>query len=297
MTKINTIPIVFPAGAYGTYLHWCLDTLTTKGPISAPFTHIGNSHNFKGGHLENMQGWNNFVALPSDRLFVRFHPKTTRKESLSKNLDQICDQANHVIYLCPDHESVLLMINNMFTKIWDNWFDRIFSVELDPMIIYKNWPVDPTLPISQLPPWVLREFLSLYLLPAWNSQVEWGNLHHQNQDNCCVVTVTELLTQIESTLTRIQKFCQLDYQRSVADLLDYHQTNLGLQKFLTQDRICQTIVDSIMEHKMHTWEPLPLPSEAWIQWQLRNLGYELRCHGLDMFPTNSVQLRELLYRV
>jgi predicted nuclease with RNAse H fold len=52
-----------------------------------------------------------------------------------------------------------------------------------------------------------------------------------------------------------------------------------------------------MEHKMHTWEPLPLPSEAWIQWQLRNLGYELRCHGLDMFPTNSVQLRELLYRV
>lgn len=37
-------------------------------------------------------------------------------------------------------------------------------------------------------------------------------------------------------------------------------------------------------------------SEAWIQWQLRNLGYEIQCHGLDKFPTNSVHLHELLYQ-
>jgi len=33
-----------------------------------------------------------------------------------------------------------------------------------------------------------------------------------------------------------------------------------------------------------------------IQWQLRNQGYEIQCHGLDMFPTNSVQLRKLIYK-
>lgn len=297
MARTSTIPIVFPGGAYGTYLHWCLDTLTSNNPVSSPFTSIGNSHNFKDGHLENMQGWNSFVLSPSEQLFVRFHPKTTRNESLSDNLDQVCAQANHVIYLCPDHQSVLLTINNMFIKIWDNWFDYTFSVELDPLIIYKNWPVDAAVPVSQLPRWVLREFLSLYLMPAWNSQVEWEYSCYQNRDNCCVVTVTELLTQIESTLTRIQKFCQLDYKRSVADLLDYHQLNLGLQKFLDQDQICQNIINSIMENQLHTWGALPLPSEAWLQWQLRNKGYEIRCHGLDNFPTNSVQLRELLYCV
>ena len=97
MTKIDTIPIVFPGGAYGTYLHWCLDTLTSKTPVYTPFTSIGSSHNFQGKHLYNMQGWNNFVLSPMDCKFVRFHPKSTKKESLSKNLDQICDQATNVI--------------------------------------------------------------------------------------------------------------------------------------------------------------------------------------------------------
>jgi len=43
------------------------------------------------------------------------------------------------------------------------------------------------------------------------------------------------------------------------------------------------------------WDPLPLPSEVWIQYRLRELGYEIRCHGLDIFPTTSVQLKKLLY--
>jgi hypothetical protein len=45
------------------------------------------------------------------------------------------------------------------------------------------------------------------------------------------------------------------------------------------------------------WNPLPLASEAWIQWQLRNLGWEIKCHELDIFPTNSVYLKELLYHI
>lgn len=297
MTKINTIPIVFPGGAYGTYLHWCLDTLTSNGPISKPFTNKGSSHIFRQGHLGSMQGWNNFVSDLSTDRFVRFHPKTTRNESLSKNLDQICNQATNVIYLYPDHESVLLTINNMFTKIWDNWFDHEFSAGLDPLVIYKNWPVNSEVPVSQLPRWVLREFLSMYLMPAWNDQVEWEHLLHWKRDNCCVVTVTDLLTRFEFTLGRIQKFCQLEYQKNISDLLEYHQINLELQKFLTQDSTCRAIVDSIIGSKLHTWDPLPLPSEAWVQWQLRNLGYEIQCNSLDTFPTNSVQLKELLYPV
>lgn len=289
--------IVFPGGAYGTYLHWCLDTLTSKDTIYKPFTENGSSHGFRGKHLIDMQGWNNFVLSPIDCKFVRFHPKSTKKESLTKNLDQICDQALNVIHLYPDHESVLLTINNMFTKIWNNWFDHEFSTELDPLIIYKNWPVDSEVPVSQLPRWVLREFLSMYLMPAWNDQVEWGHLSKWKRSNCCVVTVTDLLTQFESTLIRIQKFCQLEYHRSIKDLLIHHQANIKLQKFLTQDRTCRAIVNSIIESKAYVWDPLPLPSEAWVQWELRNRGFEIRCHELDTFPTNSIQLKELLYPV
>jgi hypothetical protein len=40
-----------------------------------------------------------------------------------------------------------------------------------------------------------------------------------------------------------------------------------------------------------------LASESYVQWQLRNLGYEIQCHELDKFPTNSVHLKELLYTI
>jgi len=244
-----------------------------------------------------MQGWNAFVSAPFNSKFVRFHPKTAKNESLSNNLDQICRQTNYVIYLYPDPNSVLLTINNMFTKIWANWFDYMFSTEIDPLTIYKNWPVDPTVPISLLPRWVLREFLSYYLMPAWYDQVEWNHLLRWRQENCCTVTVTDLLTQFDSTLIQIQKFCQLDYKHSVKDLYQSHQKNLKLQKFLNQDSVCRTIVESTLQEREHTWDPLPLPSEAWIQWELRNQGYEFQCQGVDRFPTNSLQLKKLLYNV
>ena len=41
---------------------------------------------------------------------------------------------------------------------------------------------------------------------------------------------------------------------------------------------------------------LPMASQAYIQWQLRNNGFEIRCDGLDNFPNDSVQLKSLLYQ-
>ena len=35
--------------------------------------------------------------------------------------------------------------------------------------------------------------------------------------------------------------------------------------------------------------------EAYVQHCLREQGYEIRCDGLDTFPTNSSDLRELIY--
>ena len=71
--------------------------------------------------------------------------------------------------------------------------------------------------------------------------------------------------------------------------------NIKLQKYINQDTICNQIIDTILTDKFMAWDPLPLPSESYVQWKLRELGYEIRCHGLDIFPTTSVQLKELLY--
>jgi len=134
-------------------------------------------------------------------------------------------------------------------------------------------------------------------MPSWFDQVEWyhpGRWHHAR---CQLVLTNELLYNFESTIQKLQKFCNLEFKKNIADLVPLHDTMLSLQPYLSQDQLCHNIVNHTLTNQLFEWRDIPLPSQSWVQWKLRKLGYEIRCYGLDMFPTNSVQLRELLYPV
>lgn len=292
-----TVAIVYPAGLYGTYLEWCLTTLTSTGSILSPFNSSGNSHTFQGVNLLNFNGWKNFVSSGNSAPFARFHPKILKEHNLSENLDYVCNTADSVIYLYPSKEYVLLSINNQLTKIWSNWWNVQMSSEIDIAKVYQNWPVATGTPASQIPQWIQREFLSFYLLPAWFNQVEWYHPDHWSNPQACIVTSKDLLFNFEESLNRIQRHCNLSFTRPVTDLLPYHKENLKLQTHLLQDQLCKDIVESSLNNISFDWELLPFGSEIWIQWELRNRGFEIQCDGLDIFPTNSIQLRELLYSV
>jgi len=293
-----TTAIAFNGGAYGTYLEWCLTTLSSTNNIVLPFSNIGNSHNFDGHHLLNINGWKNFKAANgTSAQFVRLHPKTLKTESLSANMDYLCDTADSVVYLYPDKESILLSLNNFTYKIWEDWWAHNFSAAVSVEKIYNNWPVSKDTKISDIPNWIKREFLSFYLMPAWFAQVEWNHLDTWQHPNCCVVTIDQLLYDFENTIQRIKAHCNLHFEKDVAELIPFHQQNLKLQKYISQDQICNQIVNDVVNHRQVEWEELTLTSESWVQWELRNRGFEIRCDGLDMFPTNSIQLRELLYPV
>jgi hypothetical protein len=292
-----TTAIVFNGGAYGTYLEWCLTTLSSTDDIVTPFSIVGNSHNFVGNHLSNIAGWKSFKLANCTSQFVRLHPKTRQNESLSANMEYLCSTAESVVYLYPTEELLLLSLNNFTYKIWEDWWEHSFSSVIDVDKIYNNWPVSKSTTISNIPNWIKREFLSFYLIPAWFSQIEWNHLDAWSHPKCCIVTVDQLLYDFENTIYRIKTHCNLHFKKDVAELVPSHQQNLKLQKYTNQDRICNQIIDAVVNNQQFEWEEITLTSESWIQWQLRNLGYELQCDGLDTFPTNSVQLRELLYSV
>lgn len=290
---------MFNGGAYGTYLEWLLTTLTTDCPVIEPFrTDSGNSHDFLGNHLINMNGWNNYVnpsRVPVQ--FVRIHPKTEKAESLTENLNTILKTVDRVIYLYPDPDSILLNINNYYTKIWENWWTWMFSKEIDPNDIYNNWPVDPATPLDQIPLWIQREFLSYYLLPSWFSQVEWFHPANWNHDRCQVVYIKDLLYNIEQVLADIKTFTGLTFTKSVEGMLPSHKKMLGLQKYRNQDLLCANIINSVKHNTEFSWinQELPLASQSYIQWKLREMGHEMECDGLDLFPTDSVNLKNILY--
>jgi hypothetical protein len=293
-----TVVVAYNAGSYGTYVEWCLTTLINHVPIIPPFTNRGNSHNFKGAHLGDVNGWLKYINSNEYYSIARLHPKTQIEQSLDQNLNFICDTAKSVIYLYPDVDSVLLCLNNYTTKTAPNWWKHQFDYQhINSDSIYQNWPLHNSCDIDQVSRWIRREFLSFYLVPAWFDQIEWYHPAHWSHPNACVVTVTELLFNFESTLSKIQRHCNLEFVKPTTDLLPYHQQNLNLQANIGQDSLCKNIVDCVLLEKQFNWGTLPLASEAWIQWQLRNLGWEIRCHELDIFPTNSIQLKELLYPV
>jgi len=295
MTEKTTV-IAFHGGCYGTYLEWCLSTLTSSEDIQTPFNSNGNSHKFLGHHLGCIQGWRIYRNKPQHYQFVRLHPKTEVDHCIQTNLREIAEQADKIIYLCPDKSTLLLCLNNHFYKIWDNWFSQSLGITSDINKIYNNWPVTADTPVDQISTWILREFCSFYLTPMWLDQIGWNDVPC-NHPKVMIVTVGQLLRDFETTLTKIQNFCDLNFIKPISELLLYHEQNLQLQKYLNHDQLCNHIIKSTIENFDFSWSPLSLPSESWIQWQLRNLGYEIRCNELDTFPTNSLQLKELLYSV
>ena len=290
--------IVYNGGAYGTYLHWVLTTLTQDIPIESPFTGVGNSHLFNGTACNSMDMYRSRIQDHNKYDIVRLHPKTLKTESLTESLDFICDTADKVLYLYPDADSMLLVINNYTSKIWYDWWTNQFIDQISKEKIYSNWPVSKNTAIEDIPVWIKREFLSFYLIPAWHDQVEWFHPTHYSNNNCQVIFVNDLLNNFEHTVQQAVNFLGVIITKPVSALTGLHHTNLSLQQHKNQDNLCQKIIDCVKLNFDFSWQEhiLPMASQAYIQWQLRNNGFEIRCDGLDYFPDNSVQLKNLLYQ-
>lgn len=293
----DTVPIVYNGGAYGTYLEWVLVTLTTDCAIIPPFTQVGNSHRYTGKLFLNINQWNTYANSTNEFQFVRIHPKESIEDSISTNLEIILSTVNKMIYIYPDRDSVLLNINNSYSKVWDDWWavrltDPIFAHNL-----YSSWSVNVATPVDQIPLWILREILSFNFMPSWYDEVEWYHPDHWQHPKCSIITISELLYNFEESLDKIQKFCNLRFTKNINQMIPYHKQMLQLQSNLDQDSVCRQIIQAVITDQYYKWKELPLLSQSWVQWELRNNGIEIKCNGLDNFPTDSVQLKKLLYNL
>lgn len=294
---IPTVPVIFHGGAYGTYVEWCLTTLCSDQPIQAPFTVLGNSHGFQGHHVaRTCEEWTNYVESNKHYPFVRTEPKIYETQSAVEFLNLVMSSVDRAVLLYPDPHSIVLNLNNVYYKTFADFWKYYFESDPDgASYVLQNWPVPPGTHINDVAVWIKREWLSLWFVPWWLDILEWYLPDRWQSDRCCVVLLQDLLHNFEPTLQRVVDFLALDTCRSVQELISYHEQNLQLQKHIDQDQICNAVVDCTLNSQYYEWTPLSLPSEAWVQWRLRTLGWEIRCDGLDILPTNSVHLKELIY--
>jgi len=294
------IAIAYSPGSYGSYLHWALDTLVNQTSVCSPLTELGNSHNAKKPAANMFEDLPRMLETANDHIsFFRIHPKNHKSHSLSRNLETLAANVDRTIHLYPAAEDALLVANNYYQKVYPSeatwWESHITGDDLDRL--RNNWPVTNGASILEIPIWVRREFLSLYLWPSWFDQVEWYHPDRWQDPRCHVVLVRDLLDNFEVTIDHILDLCGIVPVQKTQDLRWVHDEMLQMQRNLSQDRICSSIVDSVQTGSEFDWssDPVSLISSSWVQWKLRQLGWELMCDGLDVFPTNSVELQKLIY--
>jgi hypothetical protein len=173
-----------------------------------------------------------------------------------------------------DGESNLLF-NNPTTEDFSNWNSS-----------YTRW--------QDLSRWELREWFSLFYEGMLATQ-----LNSTVPDNCNFLTITnmQLLTNLKNTFFKVCNHFNLN-------IINQRQ----LESFVVTWREAQhyiilkyQIIDLILAHIVNYtekstfwWTNLDIIQEAIIQKRLRDLGYELRCDGLNKFPNDIKSLYNLL---
>jgi len=146
---------------------------------------------------------------------------------------------------------------------------------------YQNW--------ADLRPWELREWFSLFYV-EWTQ--EWIQSQYQISDNFLKITNAEILYNTNSALSKMIDHCGLTPDGDLGSFVTKWQ--LAQQYIVDEFNLLDLIVDSTINQKQFGWRPTHVIAEAIIQQRLRAHGYEIRCDGLDDFPTDSKTLYNLL---
>lgn len=149
---------------------------------------------------------------------------------------------------------------------------------------YDHW--------SQMQRWQLREWLSIFY-PDWVT--EFIESCHQVDNTWLKITNTELLFNTKQNLHSIISWCGLTITKDIDDFVNQWQS---AQKYVVDEfNLLDTILDFTLSRTDLEWKPINIIAESILQQRLRQFGFEIRCDGLNDFPTNSKQLYKLLEKV
>jgi hypothetical protein len=291
--KKQTTPILFSAGAYGSFLEWALLYFSGQTDIKDPIGRNGNSHNLRGRHLLDMSGWRNYLNSDNHYPLVRLHPKTLDDESIIDNVNEILSFVDKAILIYCGYDTLLLNINNKFEKVWEEGWLAHTQVSFKKNL--QGWGKNK---LADMSIWEIREFLSFFILAQHLDESGLDAILSYQSPTLIKVNVSDLLSNFESTIKLLLNWCNFDRVRSDFDRV-YHNW-AAAQKHQFKDRLVNNIVQSVVSQGNLDWsnEQLTIVDEAFIQMKLRDLHkLELRCYNLNVFPTNTPDLRNLLFDV
>lgn len=296
----NTFLIVYAAGAYGTFLDWCIHWFSgTIDEANLPFTSNGSAHHWRGYATSDItheldKTIDYFLNLNDEPLTIRTHmmfKNAWRKnhEQQIKKIQEYKLNFRKLILVNNSPKYHLLLLHNTLTKIRSTNYESMISN------IVREYKIKTDFGSTELiPRWQLREIISFwhtnwqhYLSGAYQPIVEPGIIN---------ISPDDLLHDFEDCLCNL--FDQLELHMTRKDQLTKIKTQwLSLQKFKDLDQQLNTVVSAIVNNDEldFTNYTTNIFDEAFIQWKLREFHkLDLLCYNLDTFPTNTLELTKLL---
>ncbi len=147
---------------------------------------------------------------------------------------------------------------------------------------------------SQMQLWELREWISIFYL---ESIQEWLDANQHVKSDWLTVSTRDILDRTEETFLKIINYSGEFESTASEEFTNFVSYWREKQQYLLDEyRIINNIVDSAISNIPYTWKTLNLIAEAIIQRKLRSRGYNIKCFDLNVFPTNSQDLFNLLER-
>jgi hypothetical protein len=290
------IHILFVPGMFGSMIEYVLRSHTCEGDeLEADIKNDGSMHTFsKNLHIVN---WGDNISSDSFKnswITTPIYPeKNTHLSEILENIKSHCDSwiSDKKILMYADSFGAA-EINMLFQyyKISiglglgiDVFCDSIKNDAKNWNNNYQSW--------HDMQLWQLREWFSIFY-PDWIS--EWQDSVNQVGDDFLKISNSEIIDNTVDTIQKIITFCNLTVKDN-KKLTDFLYRYRAAQDYILQEyAFLKTIVNAVIHKQPLQWKQLNIISESIIQQNLRYNGYEIKCDGLNQFPTDSITLHNLL---
>ena len=300
------IVILYPAGAFGTTIEYCLKHFSIEhGPLAKtdPIS-TGSMHNYQKefhihhvDHIDPNFRNNRNIGLGNLRSINIINSIYPLMCSLNQTADVTIKGSFNAHKTYTLDNSVILIKFNDIRDMELSYLMRHEKIPLASLISSIKvescipWKQDAT-SVLDLERWQLRELLSIQFN---DSMQDLLTVDQFAEDHWLILGFNDVLEDLPGTINTCINY--VGWSRNDVDLQNFSDNWREKQeKIVSRLENINSIVDSTLSAKSLKWNDLELIDQVLIQAKLLRQGYEIKCDGLNSFPTNSTDLKKLLIK-
>jgi hypothetical protein len=261
--------VLFPPGCYGSYLIRCIYNYTNlrkEEYVPFSFDSSGSSHVIR--------------KSLSNKYFKGYH-KTTLPNGIAPS-----------IIILPDTDHKLDYFNNQFAKQslgqLKEYLMALFSKDELNKKINDRWSSQ----FDSICTWSLREFISFWLNDVLNDSY---NPNFYIMYDGFKITTQDIFLNFVGKIQEIIEHLKLSLTVDINEIQKNHESFKKYQQYHKSQLNCKTWLDLTLSSNANLPSPcLTIFDEAYVQFLLREKGYELQCYNLNTFVSDSNSLRAII---